>query len=192
MTDKISINQSQKILDAAFKCISKNGYANVSMRSIAEEANVVLSQVNYYYKNKEGLFIEVIRTLSKRYLVQFEECLKIGDTSKKRLSNLSDYFQNMLISTPEVFKLLYDLIGMSIWSKPFGDLLSNLFKDLSSLIERYVLADNIFTNKSLKNYSSSALSRMILGSILGTSIQIILDPQEENIAKSLNIVSELL
>ena len=79
MTNNLSINQSQKILDAAFKCISKNGYANVSMRSIAEEANVVLSQVNYYYKNKEGLFIEVIRTLSKRYLVQFEECLKIGD-----------------------------------------------------------------------------------------------------------------
>jgi len=48
--------QSGKILLAAYSCISTSGYANVSMRNIADEAGVVLSQLNYYYKNKEGLF----------------------------------------------------------------------------------------------------------------------------------------
>ena len=192
MDKKISLNQSEKILNAATKCISQNGYANVSLRDIAEEAGVALSQVNYYYKNKEGLFIEVIKTLSKGYLVNVEECLKNGDTSKKRLASLSNYFQDMLNNDPQLIRLLCDMISMSIWSKAFGNLLKSLFKELSGLIEKNIFQDTIFTNNNLENYSPSTLARMILGVLLGTSIQISIDPQENNISESLNIVSELL
>lgn len=66
-TDKL--NQSEKILLAAFKCISSKGYANVSLRDIADEAGVVLSQLNYYYKNKEGLFTEVVKMMIGKYLL---------------------------------------------------------------------------------------------------------------------------
>ena len=50
-----------KILISAFECISTNGYANVSLRDIASEAGVALSQINYYFNNKEGLFVEVVK-----------------------------------------------------------------------------------------------------------------------------------
>ena len=36
---------------------SQRGYANVSMRDIARQAGVAISQIAYHYKNKEGLFI---------------------------------------------------------------------------------------------------------------------------------------
>ena len=49
------INQSKKILLTAFECISSKGYANTSMRDIADAAEVALSQLNYHYKNKEDL-----------------------------------------------------------------------------------------------------------------------------------------
>jgi len=40
-------NQSERILQTAFECISSKGYANVSMRDIADEAGVALSQLMY-------------------------------------------------------------------------------------------------------------------------------------------------
>jgi AcrR family transcriptional regulator len=55
--DKTS--QAQKILQTAFHCLSRKGYANVSMRDIADEAGVALSQLHYYYKSKEGFIIEL-------------------------------------------------------------------------------------------------------------------------------------
>lgn len=41
-------NPAQKILLAAYDCLSTRGYANVTMRNIADEAGVALSQLTYY------------------------------------------------------------------------------------------------------------------------------------------------
>jgi len=106
-----NMNQAQKILNAAFKCISARGHANVSLRDIADEAGVVLSQLNYYYKNKEGLFIEIVKTLARQYLNEIEDNLKKGKSEKERITYLIKYFQEMLRKNPELFKLLFERLA---------------------------------------------------------------------------------
>ena len=95
-------NQSEKILLAAFKCISSKGYADVSLRDIASEAEVALSQLSYYYKNKEGLFVEVVKLLVQRYLLGIENCLQKSATVNGKISALVKYFQEMLVERPEI------------------------------------------------------------------------------------------
>jgi AcrR family transcriptional regulator len=169
--------QSGKILLAAYSCISTSGYANVSMRNIADEAGVVLSQLNYYYKNKEGLFKEVVKMMIAKYLREIEESLKQQSSPQKRARGLINYFKNMLQHNPELFRLLYDFTGLAIWSPVFSSLLSELFKDLSDMIEKYLFND--LQIKELKGYSAKTLSRLILGSMFGTGIQVLLDQDEE-------------
>lgn len=48
-------NSRDKILDAAFRLLSKKGYANVSMRDIAAEAQVALGLLTYHFRTKENL-----------------------------------------------------------------------------------------------------------------------------------------
>ena len=48
-------NSHDKILDAAFRLLSKKGYANVSMRDIAAEAQVALGLLTYHFRTKENL-----------------------------------------------------------------------------------------------------------------------------------------
>jgi AcrR family transcriptional regulator len=182
---KIEPNQSKRILDATLKCVSLNGYANVSLRDIADEAGVVLSQLNYYYKNKEGLFVEVVKMVSQRYMKEIEENLKKGKSEKEKISFLIKYFQGMLKNNPELFKILFDLTSMSLWSKVLKELLDNLFNDLANLIKKYIM-DNYSKKKILKNYSSEALSKMILGTLFGTSIQVMLSKGEEDMTDSLS------
>ena len=178
------MNQAQKILFAAFECISSRGYANVSLRDIADEAGVVLSQLNYYYKNKEGLFTEVIKMMMQKYLQEVENHLKKGTTAKEKISSLIIYFQEMLTENPEVFRLLYDFSGMALWSTTFGELLRNLFNELANLIEKYVLED-IDIKGLMRVYSSKSIARMIFGALFGTAIQVILDPQEKKLPEAL-------
>jgi AcrR family transcriptional regulator len=179
--------QSQKILTAAFHCIATKGYANVSLRDIAHEAGVVLSQLNYYYKNKEGLFKEVIKVAIQKYLLEIENSLQKGTTIKETMSSLTKYFQNMLIETPELFRLLYDFIGMSLWSDSFGELLRQLFRDLSDLIEKHVLT-NVSLNEKFVGYSPKAIARMISGAIFGITIQSILEPKKEALSDALKLI----
>lgn len=186
MQNKVDMkSQSQKILLAAYKCISAKGYANVSLRDISIEAGVVLSQISYYYGNKEGLFKEVIKMLVQKYLQEVEECLQKGATAKEKISSLINHFQEMLSKRPEVFRLLYDFTSLAIWSPSFGELLRNLFKDLSSLIEKYVLRDADL-KENLKTYAPNSLARMLFGAMFGTAIQVILDPEEKSLPAALS------
>jgi AcrR family transcriptional regulator len=181
-------SQSERILLAAFESISTKGYANVSMRDIADEAGVVLSQLNYYFKNKEGLFKEVVRIMIGKYLHEIEESLKAEDSPKERVKSLIKYFSKMLKYNPELFRLLYDFTGLALWSPVFGSLLSELFKELSDMIEKYIM--NNLQMKELKGYSTKSLSRLILGAMFGTGIQVLLD-NDEDLPESLNAMQVL-
>lgn len=180
-------SQSKEILLAAFKCISAKGYANVSLRDIADEAGVVLSQLSYYYKNKEGLFAEVIKMLMQKYLMEVENCLQKGATANEKTSSLVKYFQEMLVERPEIFKLLHDFTNMAIWSVSSRKLLRSLFKDLSNLIEQHIFS-NVAVIDNLKGYPPKSMARMLLGTVFGIAIQVILDPGGEDLSDSLNAI----
>jgi AcrR family transcriptional regulator len=180
-------NQSQKILNAAYKCISSKGYANVSLRNIADEAGVVLSQLNYYFGNKEGLFTEVIKMMINKYLSEIDEALNIGETARDKMLSLIKFFKEMLNNNPELFKLLYDLTGLAIWSSSFNNLLGYLFNELSNMIEEKILTKTSLKN-NLKNYSLRSIARMILGTMFGIAIQIVLDPDDKEVSEALNSV----
>jgi len=170
-------SQSERILLAASECIAAKGYANVSMRDIAEEAGVVLSQLNYYFKNKEGLFKEVVKMMMDKYLYEIEESLKAEESPKERAKSLIMYFREMLKYNPKFFRLLYDFTGLALWSPVFGNMLKDLFKELSGMIEKYILSN--LQLKELKGLSTKALSRIILGSMFGTGVQVLIDQDEE-------------
>ncbi|NFD28552.1 TetR/AcrR family transcriptional regulator [Clostridium botulinum] len=188
--DTEKIKQTQKILDAAFKCISTRGYANVSLRDIADEADVVLSQLNYYYKNKEGLFTEIVKTLSAQYLNEIESNLKKGESGKERVACLIEYFQGVLRTKPELFTLIFDLSSMALWSEPLKKLLNDLFNDLTDLIEKYITND--FSDREFFKYESSAtLARLMLGALFGTSIQVMLANGKADMIDSLSALKVL-
>ena len=191
MHDKTNeASQSQRILDAAFRCISTRGYANVSLRDISDEAGVVLSQLNYYYKNKEGLFIEVMKMLAQQYLHDIEDNLKKGKSSDENVAYLIEFFQETLKRKPELFRLLLDLISMALWSTSLRELFNNLFNNVTDLIEKYILA-SFSCKEKFQNYSSAALSRVILGALLGSSVQITLAQDQEEIIDSLSAIQIL-
>ena len=188
LTEADQQSQPEKILIAAFEVISSKGYANVSTRDIADKAGVVLSQLNYYFKNKEGLFKEVVRMMIDKYLHEIEESLKKEESPKERAKSLIKYFTKMLKYNPELFRLLYDFTGLALWSPVFSNLLSDLFKELSDMIEKYIV--NNFQMKELKGYSTKSLSRLILGSMFGTGIQVLLD-YDEDLPEALNAIQIL-
>lgn len=184
-------NQSERILQTAFECISSKGYANVSMRDIADEAGVALSQLTYHYKNKDGLLTEVIKMMIQEYLIEVEEHLRKGVTPKEKLSDLITYFQEVLEENPKLFKMFYDFTSMSLWSEQFSNLLRNFFENLVNLIEKYVL-DDIPLKSNLRTYTPKSIARMLLGAMFGTAIQVILDPQEKKLPEALNAIELLL
>jgi AcrR family transcriptional regulator len=184
-------NTSDKILMTAFECLSARGYANVSMRNIADEAGVALSQLAYHYKNKETLFTAVINMMMEQYLNEIETTLKSTADPKNKLAFLVKYFKELIRDNPKLLRLFIDFTAQALWVSSFREQLDNLFNAITEIIERHLPADTI-ADKNLLRYSPKCIAKLAFGALFGTSIQIILGSDRDSAFESLNLVENLL
>ncbi len=59
-----------KILEAAFRRLASDGYAALSVREIAKDAGVNHALINYHYRTKDQLVIEVLDAANRQLLVR--------------------------------------------------------------------------------------------------------------------------
>ena len=168
-------NSHDKILDAAFRLLSKKGYANVSMRDIAAEAQVALGLLTYHFRTKENLFTALASKLVSFCFDDVTLEMKKGKDEAERMYLLSEYFERILKERPDVMKIFLDFSIQAMWNRSFRFQVTYLFNKLAELIRDDVLskepsADSLVLGK----YSADAVSKVILGSLYGTAFQVLL------------------
>ncbi|MGI6325817.1 MAG: TetR/AcrR family transcriptional regulator [Saccharofermentanales bacterium] len=185
------VNPSERILLTAFECLSTRGYANVSMRNIADEAGVALSQLTYYYKNKENLFTEVINMMMDQYLKEIKSTLESTTDVKDKIASLVKFFKELIRNKPDLLRLFIDFTAQALWVPSFREQLDSLFNDLTEIIERNLPTDTIVNRNSL-GYSPKSIAKLLFGALFGTSIQIILGSDRDSAFESLNLAESLI
>lgn len=73
-TDK-GARQAQEILDAALRCLGRDGYAATSLARVAEEAGVSKRMILYYFDSREALFLQLAKSIGDRLIAQLEEAI---------------------------------------------------------------------------------------------------------------------
>ncbi len=67
MKDDLALTKD-KILDAAFQRLAREGYARLSVREIARDAGVNHALINYHFRSKDQLVIAVLDEANRRLL----------------------------------------------------------------------------------------------------------------------------
>jgi len=87
-----------ELLKAARELFLKNAYNNISIRKIAERANVNSALIAYYFGSKSGLFREMIRSYIVVILGRMQDNLTVPSES-----SLEDLFLNLYRNVPSEF-----------------------------------------------------------------------------------------
>ena len=167
------------------------GYASTSLRQIAEEAQVALSQISYHYENKEGLLLAVARRVAERYS-HFAQAVDHSMTHLEKGAYFIKHYQNVVTNEPELFLILYDLVGLALRSEVMREQIREIFHGISDQF-----ATELFTSELMEElgheYSPEVLSGMFLGAIFGIAVQILLEPKESAYKSldSLNLIFQL-
>lgn len=91
-----------RLLAAAERMFAEQGLASTSVRDLAREADVNIAAVNYYFGNKENLYIETLRhsfSSAREVLPKFESILeqaKEKATSEAALDGIRLYIEEFL------------------------------------------------------------------------------------------------
>ncbi len=184
-------NPAQKILLAAYDCLSTRGYANVTMRNIADEADVALSQLTYYFKNKETLFTEVINMMAGQYIREIETRMGTAADLNEMIASLSQFFKETLQEKPKLLRLFIDFTAQALWIPSFREQVDSLFVSLTVLIEKCILNDPA-AQQSKPMYSTNAIAKLILGALFGTSVQALLSASKDDAFEAFNLAECLM
>ncbi len=184
----IEINQQEKILDAAYAVIAREGYVRTSLRQIAQEAQVAVSQISYHFENKEGLLLAVARRVANKYYDYMQLYLKPEMSPLEQGECFIRLYQEVLENDPDLFRVLYDLVGLALWSEPVRIKVREIFAGITNQI-----TEGVFTKEMVGEagsvYSREALASLFFSGIFGIGVQSLLEPGDRAIVRSLDALS---
>ncbi|MEC8787544.1 MAG: TetR family transcriptional regulator, partial [Pseudomonadota bacterium] len=87
--EKALLEKRTRIMDAALSLFSKNGVSGTTVEQVSELANVSKSNLLYYFKCKEGLYLSFITHLLDVWLTP----LQSFSAEQDPIETLSDYIK---------------------------------------------------------------------------------------------------
>jgi AcrR family transcriptional regulator len=147
----------QRILDVSRKNFYKYGYLNASLRQIAGEVGITVSNLYKYFKNKEGIFSEVIDEYYKNYKKNFDMFLsheKEDEFEGEKGIELATALFRSIEKDPDKFVILMSKSDGTAYSK-FSDyvikqivyhMFNHIREDKSNEFVYFLFAGNLINN----------------------------------------------
>ncbi|HYM51346.1 MAG TPA: TetR/AcrR family transcriptional regulator [Candidatus Limnocylindrales bacterium] len=106
-----------RIVEAAYRTLVRNGYHDTSMKDIAEEAQVALGLAHYYFQTKEDLLVEAIRYGCAPVIREWHETAK-SPRSLEAAVEVSrtglELQKQELRRNLELFTLVFEMFGVGL------------------------------------------------------------------------------
>ncbi|MCD7951644.1 MAG: TetR/AcrR family transcriptional regulator [Synergistaceae bacterium] len=178
---------SKRILEAALNLISQNGYAQVSTRDIAQEAGVAISQISYHYKNKEGLFIALIRQLKESFVGDIREKMEGISSSDGFIDFICEYSRESIVKDSDIHRLRLEFSNLAMSSEPFRAEFSVLVGELTEVVASYVAryASNL---EIMKTHTPVQTANFIIAFVLGVSTQYLAEGKNARSLETIDIL----
>jgi TetR/AcrR family transcriptional regulator len=93
----------QRLLASAAELFARKGYASTTVREIVEAALVTKPALYYYFRNKEGIYLELMREAETRFNILLDSARKEIGEVKSRILRFSE----------QVFQLFLDQIELA-------------------------------------------------------------------------------
>jgi AcrR family transcriptional regulator len=178
---------AERILDAAFKSIAAQGCGAVTLRGIAEEAGVVLSQLSYYYGNKHSLFAAVLKRMQQGYIDALDERLRGHGTLAGQIIALVDYNEFILNDSPGTYRNFLEFFNFAMSSEDFQVEVANFTSEIAAMIENRIACYEP-DNGAAGGFSAAAVTRFILSASFGIALHRFLSPENEDVRRGFDII----
>ena len=111
----------QRLLGAATDLFARKGYAATTVREIVDSARVTKPVLYYYFQNKEGIYLELMRQTFSNvdYLVDFSRGEK--GSAREKLLRFCDQAFTLFLKNTEAIRVMYAIYYGPRQGAPFFD-----------------------------------------------------------------------
>lgn len=150
------MSTKDRIILAAKELFSTKGYHETKVSDIAEKAGVAQGTFYLYFKSKEDLFLELIKTLHRRLMEDLEKYYHKEDSFEVKIKNLLEDFIKEIYNNKEIAIIFFHyLLGIN---EEFKNIYVQKISDLQKLLAKII-------EKDLPSQDSFVASNLIIGYI---------------------------
>ncbi len=159
----------ERIVEAAFKALSRLGYDQTSIKDIAAEAGVAPGLVHYYFKSKEDLVVAAIEFACQKVTVP------AGDNPEQVARTAFEQAQAQLGELRDVHRLIFDMVGLAMHNDTVSTAVRQFFAQERAQTEELVRA--VLAQREAPAGEAAPIAAAITGGIFGIVMLSILDPE---------------
>lgn len=164
----MSSDTREKILQAAFAVLSREGYENTSIKEIAEEAGVAQGLVHYYFKSKQQLVLSVLAVVCQKMEMK-------GVAGEAGALAAFNEFKERVRDERDTNALYLQLLGTSAHDKEIGaGMLDFIRRDRGHIEE---IAREVLAERELNPDAARGIAAAVWAGVLGIIVQSVLDPE---------------
>jgi len=157
----------EKILQAAFAVLSREGYENTSIKGIAEEAGVAQGLVHYHFKSKQLLVLAVLNFVCQKMELTVEGAA--GATAA------FEHAKEMLRDKRHINALYVQLIGVGVHDPVIGAGVRDFIRTDRQHAENIAL--QVFAEREVDPSPARGIAGAVWGAVLGIIVQSLVDPE---------------
>ena len=192
MAKKIDFaNQELKretIFIAAFKVILKAGIPGLTVQSVAKEAGVSTTLIHYYFKDKETLLVEFIRSLFRKFLGYVEKRYNVSDPPEIKIKAFWGAGKDFVENQQDLFVVLMEVWCYCIRDPRLKKEFARLNRETAEVLVNII--DEGVKERVFNKVNKESLSAFYLAFVLGAGILRQLDNQFLNTNEQFAIVAK--
>lgn len=171
MSKKNEINDTKRqILNTAQELFVKYSYSSVSMNDIAQKLNLSKPALYHHFKNKEELYITILRLTHKQYINSTKKIIADPDLDlKEKFQKVIDTFLRQHSKSCKNKSMCSSMILMQKMSKYHGDIMDFMKEARSEAMETVQpLIKDILKKYNLpKEYDPKLMFLLVSGAMNG-------------------------
>ena len=109
--DSDTHDNKQRILEVAARMFAQKGFDAVSVREIAEAADITKPVIYYYFKNKQDVYNTLINTSLDSAAAIHEEIYHSPISAEEKLHRIMQSHFQFYLNNPDLIKILYDALS---------------------------------------------------------------------------------
>lgn len=179
-----------QILDAFYRCITKQGLHKASIREIAREAGVQPSILHHYFKDRDEMIEELVKDTVEKISVQYLAEIDRYKDPRVRFNKAVDFLFGPDMINKEGFGFFYDCWAEARRNRKVHGSFTKLYHRFRQAIIHILIE----TNKSagLSPAELRELATIVVAIQDGVSIQWDMDQQNVSLKKMIRLTKRLI
>ena len=182
------------LLDKAFRCLSRYGFASTTMERMAEEANVSKGTLTYYFKNKEDITCRIAAHIAARFFGEVRGALQGLENPRERLLRAIELLWTGYMGLPELITGYYELWAQSFYYPALKDQVIAIYTEFRRIFLDELVRLSAEAGPNGKRLLNDAV--LIAGVVDGVATQFFREPEltdwDTVLARLKRIVSTIL